>query len=212
MTGQVLAKLLHNRVCRELIEGRYQSVLEATAQDPHVPTLRPSAAQVRSALTKLELASVVAVRKNGCWTVSRAAELIDLLRLTRALPGKLDTLENLSHPVGWSVIARLALAPRTRENLNVCGSSPRVTEHVKALRRSNAILDRGELITLVEPSAHREVQDALDAIARSIALVDYTYAEFCIRLPQLRVKVGAHYSAEPDDPIAGASRSIVMTD
>jgi hypothetical protein len=212
VTGRGLAKLLHNRVCRELIEGRYQSMSEATAQDPHVPMHRPSAAQVRTALAKLELASVAAVRKNGCWTVPQAAELIDVLRLTRELPGKLDTLENLAHPVGWSVIARLALAPRTREDLNFCGSSPRVTEHVKALRRSNAILDRGELITLVEPSAHLGLQDALDNIALSIAMVDAAYAHLCIRQPQLRVQVGAHYSAEPDHPIAGASRSIVMTD
>jgi integrase len=89
------------------------------------------------------------------------------------LQGKLDTLENLAHRVGWSVIARLTLGPATREQLRVCGNSARVTEHVKALRRSTAILDRGDLITLVRPAAHRKVQDALDDIARSLAMVDY---------------------------------------
>lgn len=206
MTGQILAKLLHNPVCRELIEGGYRSVAEATADDPDVPTLRPPAAKVRNALNKLELTSVATVRASGYWTVHEASKLSEILQLTRRLPGKLATLENLAHPVGWSVIARLALGPTTRDNLYVCGASPRITEQVKALRRSNAILDRGELITLVEPAAHREVQDALEHVAQSIAFVDSLYAKCCIQAPQLRVHVGAHYCAGPDD--RGGSRRI----
>ncbi len=126
------------------------------------------------------------------------------------MPGNLDTLENLAHRVGWSVIARLAVGPATREQLHVCGDSARVTEQVKALRRSNAILDRGDLITLVRPAAHRKVQDALDNIARSLAMVDYLYADHCIQRPQLRVQVGAHYccDADGDHP----SRSVVTSE
>jgi hypothetical protein len=54
------------------------------------------------------------------------------------------------------------------------------------------------------------VQDALDDVALSIAKVDWIYAEFCIMHPQLRVRVGAHYSGGPDDP--DFSRSIARTD
>jgi hypothetical protein len=54
VTGQCLATLLHDKVCRELIEGGYQSVAAATTPDPDVPTLRASATQVRNALNKLE--------------------------------------------------------------------------------------------------------------------------------------------------------------
>jgi hypothetical protein len=210
MTGQHLATLLHDKVCRELIEGGYQSVADATRADPDVPTLRPSATQVRNALNKLEPVSVIAVRKNGYWTVRDRPKLLAALQLTRALPGKLDTLENLAHRVGWSLIARLALGPATREQLNVCGNTARVTEHVKALRRSNAIIDRGELITLVQPAAHRKVQDALDDIARSLAMLDYAYADYCIQRPELRVQVGTHYCSGPDDHYP--SRSIVTTE
>lgn len=209
MTGQGVATLLHDRVCRELIEGGYQSVAAATTPDPDVPTLRPSATQVRNALNKLEPVSVIAVRKNGYWTVSDRPKLLAALRLARALPGNLDTLENLAHRVGWSVIARLTLGPATREQLRICGNSARVTEQVKALRRSNAILDRGDLITLVRPAAHRKVQDALDDIARSLAMVDYLYADHCIQRPELRVQAGTHYCGGPDDH--QPSRSIVMT-
>lgn len=210
MTGQGVATLLHDKVCRELIEGGYQSVAEATTPDPDIPTSRPSPTQVRNALSKLEPVSVIAVRKNGYWTVPDRPKLLAALQLIRALPAKLDTLENLAHRVGWSVIARLAVGPATREQLHVCGDSARVTEQVKALRRSNAILDRGDLITLVQPAAHRKVQDALDDIARSLAMVDYVYADHCIQRPELRVQVGRHYCCGPDDHYP--SRSIVTTE
>lgn len=198
MTGRQLAILMHNRVCRDLIEGGQSSIKEAIAQDPDVPTARPSRAQVRNALSKLELAGVVDIRKGGYWTPNRPDELVDILTLTRSLPAGLATLENLAHPVGWSVIARLAAGQTTRRDLHVCGDSARVTEQVKALVRARAVVKQADVLILLNPTDHRAVQDRLDTTAKNLGMFDMVFAEMCLSDPDFRLRSGQLYcSAEP---------------
>jgi len=198
MTGRQLAILMHNRVCRDLIEGGHRSIKEAIAQDPDVPTARPSRAQVRNALSKLELAGVVRIRKGGCWTPNRAHELVDILTLIRSLPARLATLENLAHPVGWSVIARLAAGQTTRRDLRICGDSARITEQVKALVRARAVVEQAGVLILLNPTDHRAVQDHLDTTAKNLGMFDMAFAEMCLSDPDLRLRSGQLYcSTEP---------------
>ncbi|MEJ7784455.1 MAG: hypothetical protein WKF96_06595 [Solirubrobacteraceae bacterium] len=185
-------------MCRDLIEGGHRSIKEAIAQDPDLPTARPSRAQVRNALSKLELAGVVDIRKGGYWTSNRADELVDILMLIRSLPAGLATLENLAHPVGWSVIARLAARQTTRRDLHVCGDSARVTEQVKALVRARAVVKQTDVLILLNPTDHRAVQDHLDTTAKNLGMFDMVFAEMCLSQPDLRLRAGQLYcSTEP---------------
>lgn len=132
--GRKLAILLGDTVCRYLLAGTYSSIAQATAQDRELPTPTPSREQVGEALRRLELAAVIEPHKGGRWTLN-AAELTDVLALVEQLPAGVGLLENLAHPVGWSVVAHLALRHCTRGELNGCGDAARVSEQLRSPRR-----------------------------------------------------------------------------
>ncbi len=196
MGGRKIARLLHNRVCRELIEGGYRSVHEAVSQDPDVPTAKPSRAQVRSALNKLELADVVETFQGGYWQLERADDFLAVLEQIDKLPAKVETLENLAHPVGWSVIACLAQRQRTRAGLHLCGASARITEQVKSLVKAKAAIEQADQIILLDPLDHRAVQDALDMLAHELAFRASLVGRVHVAHPRLRYSVGTRYCSD----------------
>jgi hypothetical protein len=107
---------------------------------------------------------VIETHKGGRQTLN-AAELTDVLTVVEDLPAGVALLENLAHPVGWSVVAHIALRHRTRGELNGCGDAARISEQLRSLRRARAILDRDETILLLEPAKHLQLLDLVDRIA-----------------------------------------------
>jgi hypothetical protein len=197
--GRKLAILLNDSVCRYLLAGAYSSVAQATSQDPELPTPRPSREQVGGALRRLELADVIETHKGGGWTMN-AAELADALAFVDQLPAGARLLENLAHPVGWSVVALLALGHRTRGELNDCGDAARVSEQLRSLRRAGAILDRHETIVLLEPAKHLDLLDLLDRIAGNLHMRAFQDARENLFNPLSRIAEGRRYAQAPSEP------------
>jgi hypothetical protein len=197
--GRKLALLLNDPVCRYLVAGTYSSIAEATAPDRELPTHKPSREQVGEALRRLELANVIEMHKGGRWGLN-AAELVVVLAIVDELPAGARLLENLAHPVGWSVVALLALCHRTRGELNGCGDAARISEQLRSLRRAGAILDRHETIVLLEPAKHLELLDRLDRIAGNLHMRAFQQAREDLFNPLSRSSEGRRYAAAPRAP------------
>jgi DNA-binding FadR family transcriptional regulator len=197
--GRRLAVLLNEAVCRYLVAGAYSSIERATAQDPELPTRMPSREQVGEALRRLELAGVIEMHKGGRWTL-KAPELTDVLALVDELPAGVGLFENLAHPVGWSLVAHLALRQRTRSELNGCGDAARVSEQLRSLRRADALLDRDGTIVLLEPAKHLDLLDRLDRIAGNLHMRAFQQAREDLFNPLSRSSEGRRYAAAPRAP------------
>ena len=197
MDGRILAILLRDLACRYLVAGVHHSVAGATAKDPDVPTTGFTRRQIRVAVNKLELAGVVQARKAGYWTWR--VYLDDVLREIAKLPGGHDTLDVLAHPVGWSVIARLARGQTKRSALNACGDSARVTDqltalrHMKSLKASDGVSKASDEVILLHPVEHESVQDRLDRAALEIANQAWLYLFDSDRNRHKRHEIGHSY-------------------
>jgi hypothetical protein len=183
--------LLNDPVCRYLIENDHYTVDAALAKDPEVPTHGFSRPQIRLALNKLVLAGVAELHKSSEWTWR--VYLDGVVTLIKDLPGGLDTLDVLAHPVGWSVIARLTLGQTKRSALNMCGDTARISDQLKPLRFMKAIREEGKVVILLQPEDHRWVQDRLDELAGDIAMETFFFARHCATHQLERTKVGARY-------------------
>jgi hypothetical protein len=197
--GRRLAFLLNDPICRYLVAGAYSSIGQATAQDRELPTAKPSREQVGEALRRLELASVIETHKGGRWTLN-AAELADVLALVDELPAGVGLFENLAHPVGWSVVAHLALRHRIRSELNGCGDAARISEQLRSLSRAGAILDRDGTIVMLEPGKHLELLDLLDRIAGNLHMRAFQKARKDLFNPLSRSSEGSRYAQAPRTP------------
>jgi hypothetical protein len=197
--GRKLAVLLNDAVCRYLVAGAYSSIAQATAQDRELPTLKPSREQVGQALRRLELGGVIDMHKSGRWTLN-APELRNVLALVDELPAGSVLLENLAHPVGWSVVAHLALHHRSRSELNGCGDPARISEQLRSLRRAGALLDRDGMLVLLEPAKHVELLDRLDRIAGNLHMQAFQRARADLFNPLGRSSEGRRYASAPRAP------------
>jgi|GEM_PF-5811464 len=201
--GRKIAALLQDPVCRFLIEGGYDSIAQVLAP-VEIPTRAPSREQIRETLRRLELVGVIETHKGGGWTLY-ASDLGEALALAAALPAGHRLFENLAHPVGWGVLARLALRYHQRSELTDCGEPPRVSEQLSALRRSGAILQRGKTIVLREPAKHLELLDRLDRVAGNLHMRAFQTARKQLFEPTARAAEGARYAQAPRRPQSSES-------
>ncbi len=142
---------------------------------------------------------MIEMHKGGGWTLN-AAELADVLVLVEELPAGVGLLENLAHPVGWSVVAHLALRHRSRGELNGCGDAARISEQLRSLRRADAILDRDGTIVLLEPAKHLELLDLLGRIAGNLHMRAFQEAREHLFNPLNRSSEGQRYAETPRAP------------
>jgi hypothetical protein len=191
--GRKLAVLLQDPVCRHLLEGGYSSVTQAIAAKPAKRRRTPTREQVGDALRRLELAGVIETHKAGQWTL-QASELRDALALVNELPAGARLLESITHPVGWSILARLAVRDHTRSELSPCGDAARVSEQLKRLRVLGAVVDDGQLIVLRERVRHLELLDQLDRIAANLHMKAFQTACKHLFEPSYRGSEGSAYA------------------
>lgn len=190
--------LLQDPVCRHLLRGGYSSVTQAVS-DPESRDRSPTREQVGEAVRRLELAGVIETHKAGQWTL-QASELRDALALVNELPAGTRLLESLTHPVGWSILARLAVRDHTRSELNPCGDAARVSEQLNRLRKLGAVVDDGPLITLRERARHLELLDQLDRIAANLHMRAFQIACKHLFEPSDRGSEGSAYAQSARAP------------
>jgi hypothetical protein len=191
--GRKLALLLHDPVCRQLVQGGYTSVTQVINAAPATAGPKPSRERIGEALRRLELAGVIETHKAGQWTL-QASELHEALALVGELSGNTALLETLAHPVGWSVVARLAVRDQGRSELNCCGDAARVSEQLKRLRATGAVVDDGQLVALRDRVRHLELLDLLDRIAGNLHMRAFQTACRHIFEPGDRGSEGSTYA------------------
>jgi hypothetical protein len=191
--GRKLAVLLHDPVCRHLVQGGYNSISQAAARETAGEARGLSREQLGGALRRLELAGVIETHKGGHWTL-QASELREVLVLISELPGKTALLEHLAHPVGWSIVAVLALGERTRGELKRCGDAARVSEQLRGLRGIGVLLDRDGMIALPERERHLQLLDSLDRIAGNLLMKSFLTAREHLFSPERRGLEGSIYA------------------
>jgi hypothetical protein len=191
--GRKIALLLADPVSRDLIDGGYRSVAQASGESTF------SREQVGEALRRLELAGVVETHKAGQWTL-QASELRKVLLLIDELSNNGALLGHLAHPVGFSVIARLAVRDQTRGQLSDCGDPPRVSEQLQTLSALGVVHRRGALIALRRRERHLELLDWLDRIAGNLHMQAFQTARRQLFEPSERGREGAAYARAARPP------------
>jgi hypothetical protein len=200
--GRRIALLLADPVCRDLVDRGYQSVAQAAGQS------RFSREQVGEALRRLELAGLVETHKAGQWTL-QAGELRDVLGLIEELPGERALLGHLAHPVGFSIIARLASRDQTRAELSDCGDPPRVSEQLQALRQLGVVRRHSALLSLSRRTGHLALLDRLDRIAGNLHMQAFQIVRKQLFAPSERGREGAAYARSARPPRSSENASAV---